>query len=324
LVLISTVILLIGFQKRVFAIDPLFSQFYANPLYLNPAFAGSEKCTRMILNYRNQPYPSFGTYSTYSMSVDHYFDKLSGGLGFNVLQDDQGGLLSQTQAGVTYSFHGRLSREWYMNFGIQASYINYRLNWNELVFPDQFSPGLSSIIPSGEIQPEKISSHLADFSAGILFYKENLFAGVSTTHMSQPGTDFFQQQKLSIKYTFHMGYEFSPFSVRGRNLAGGSPTFAPNVIFQSQSGFNRFNYGVYATISPIITGLWFRHDLKHPNSLIFMLGVKQEKYRIGYSYDYSLSGFSGISGGAHELSVLRNFNCSGPNMKYRIINCPTF
>src|SRR5437016_3907470 len=34
--------------------DPHFTQFYANPLYLNPAFAGAAHCPRMNLSYRNQ------------------------------------------------------------------------------------------------------------------------------------------------------------------------------------------------------------------------------------------------------------------------------
>ena len=34
--------------------DPHFSQYYANPLYLNPAFAGVKKCPTVHMNYRNQ------------------------------------------------------------------------------------------------------------------------------------------------------------------------------------------------------------------------------------------------------------------------------
>ena len=34
--------------------DPQFTQFYANPLYLNPAFAGTARCPRICMNYRNQ------------------------------------------------------------------------------------------------------------------------------------------------------------------------------------------------------------------------------------------------------------------------------
>ena len=34
--------------------DPAFTQFYANPIYLNPAFAGSHGCPRVNMNHRNQ------------------------------------------------------------------------------------------------------------------------------------------------------------------------------------------------------------------------------------------------------------------------------
>ena len=34
--------------------DPQFSQFYANPLYLNPALAGGALAPRLTANYRNQ------------------------------------------------------------------------------------------------------------------------------------------------------------------------------------------------------------------------------------------------------------------------------
>ncbi|MDG1036239.1 MAG: type IX secretion system membrane protein PorP/SprF, partial [Crocinitomicaceae bacterium] len=34
--------------------DPQFTQFYANPIYLNPAFAGSNVCPRFSMNYRNE------------------------------------------------------------------------------------------------------------------------------------------------------------------------------------------------------------------------------------------------------------------------------
>ena len=34
--------------------DPAFSQFYANPLYMNPAMAGVEGPPKVYLGYRNQ------------------------------------------------------------------------------------------------------------------------------------------------------------------------------------------------------------------------------------------------------------------------------
>jgi type IX secretion system PorP/SprF family membrane protein len=141
------------------------------------------------------------------------------------------------------------------------------------------------------------------------------------SHLTQPQNDFYEQS-LQRKYTLHLGYEFHPGS--GRRITDNSFSVAPSLIIQNQAGYYRFNYGTYINTKPLIAGTWFRHDLQHPNSLIFLLGLNQGNYRIGYSYDYSLSGFSDSTGGAHEISVLRNFGCGNRNMKYRIINCPTF
>ena len=63
---------LVSNQQEVFAQDPTFTQFYANPLYLNPAFAGSNKCPRISMNYRNEWPNLSGNYVTYSASYDKY------------------------------------------------------------------------------------------------------------------------------------------------------------------------------------------------------------------------------------------------------------
>jgi hypothetical protein len=34
--------------------DPTFTQFFSNPIYLNPALAGSSGCPRFAMNYRNE------------------------------------------------------------------------------------------------------------------------------------------------------------------------------------------------------------------------------------------------------------------------------
>src|ERR1700761_772165 len=71
--------------------DPQFTQFYANPLYLNPAFAGTARCPRIAMNYRNQ-WPNLGqgaSYVTYSASYDMHVNALAGGIGVLVTTDNQ-------------------------------------------------------------------------------------------------------------------------------------------------------------------------------------------------------------------------------------------
>lgn len=44
--------------------DPEFSQFFANPLHLNPALTGTSELPRFVLNYRNQWPQKGATYTT--------------------------------------------------------------------------------------------------------------------------------------------------------------------------------------------------------------------------------------------------------------------
>mgnify|MGYP002619502745 CR=1 FL=1 len=309
--------------KRVSAQDPLFSQFYANPLYLNPALAGAEGCGRLVFNYRNQPFPAFGTFSTYSVSADQYFSSVSGGLGILAMHDNQGGLLNTTQVGVVYAYQTQLTRTWYANFGIQANYINHYLNWDELIFADQFNPA-GPALPAQELPPGQLSDHLPDLAAGVVIYNGRFYGGLAAHHLNQAGSSLFPDEKLPLKLTLHLGYEFSAKPARTSHATQEGVSFSPNLIIQSQSDYYRINYGFYTHLNPLVAGIWFRHGVKHPNSLIFLLGIKQVNYAIGYSYDHSLSGFSATGRGAHEIGVLLNFNCAAPNMKYRILNCPSF
>ena len=54
LIWVLLLFIIVGGNKTTFGQDPIFTQFYANPMYLNPAFAGSRVCPRVALNYRNE------------------------------------------------------------------------------------------------------------------------------------------------------------------------------------------------------------------------------------------------------------------------------
>ena len=51
----------------VYSQDAEFTQFYASPMFLNPAFAGTHMCPRLTLNHRNQ-WPGATTFITNAFS----------------------------------------------------------------------------------------------------------------------------------------------------------------------------------------------------------------------------------------------------------------
>src|SRR5437870_11310543 len=67
--------------------DPQFSQFYAAPLYLNPAFAGSTNQGRAGVNYRNQWPAIDANFTTFSAFADFYLEDYNSGVGAILTRD---------------------------------------------------------------------------------------------------------------------------------------------------------------------------------------------------------------------------------------------
>ena len=153
-------------SNGVFGQDPQFTQFYANPLYLNPAFAGSHGCPRFAMNYRNE-WPSLtGNYVTYSASYDQYFSNISGGIGVIGMHDQQGqGTIFTSMIGLIYSYHLKVNRKFSMLFGAKASMFNKFLDWDKLTFGDMIDPQKGFIYETGDV-PRAGSRYFFDASAG--------------------------------------------------------------------------------------------------------------------------------------------------------------
>src|SRR5574339_905378 len=90
--------------------DPEFSQYYAAPLHLNPAFAGTSVDHRFIANYRNQ-WPNISqAFETYAFSYDYNLDQYNSGLGFMIMADKAGSAnLKSTQLNFQYAYKLKLS-----------------------------------------------------------------------------------------------------------------------------------------------------------------------------------------------------------------------
>jgi len=321
LVLVSAFILM---GNTANAQDPAFSQFYSNPLYLNPAFAGATPngCPRAVLNYRDQ-WPGIGrTYVTYSASYDGHVDALGGGLGLIIAQDKSGsGNLNTLHASLLYSYHLEVNREFSVKAGFEASYRTLNLDWTNLTFGDMIDPTYGFIYNTEEDIPNNAQNvSFPDFSAGLLGYSENFFAGFAVHHLTQPDQGFISVSSLPRKFTAHIGGNF-PLSRYKNNVT----TISPNFLYQKQQDFQQFNYGVYINRGPIVGGLWTRNSIKNFDSFIVMFGLVQEAFKFGYSYDITVSNLKNSNTlGAHELSFTMFMPCRSRSKSFNTISCPQF
>lgn len=291
--------------NRGMAQDAEFSQFYANPLYLNPALAGAENHYRAVANYRNQ-WPGLNKgFVTYNASYDQFINKLHGGIGVLLNVDNIGeGILRTTQASLVYAYTLKASPLLFFNMALQGTFYQRSLNWDLLRFGDQIDPDFGLILPTDEVPPDYSSVYVPDFSAGIVFgWKSTLHGGIAVHHLTEPNLAFYSQYEsnMDMKITGHFG---ANISFEGEGMAF-EPKFyiSPNILYQQQGNFHQLNAGVYLTRLPMVLGAWFRHNFENADAFIVLVGINYKNLKIGYSYDITLSKIRSHTGGAHEISV---------------------
>ncbi|MFH1160971.1 MAG: type IX secretion system membrane protein PorP/SprF [bacterium] len=312
---------------KLSAQDPQFSQFYANPLYLNPALAGAPICPRLIGNYRNQ-WPSVeNAFITYNASYDQYVDFLHGGVGLLFTADRAGGgNLNTTMISLMYAYKFNITSRIYASAALEATYYQRRLVWENLLFEDMIDPQSGFVLPTSEKQPDQSRIGVPDFSAGIFIgYEDLIYGGVAVAHLTQPDISFYADNTshLYMKITINAG------SVINLRKGGGYDeekefSISPNILYQQQFKYHQLNIGLYLTVDPFIGGLWFRHNFENPDAIIPLLGIHYKNLRVGYSYDFTISNLKGASGGAHEVSASWQFPCIEKRRHIRAIKCPRF
>ena len=176
-------IICVLFYSVCFGQDPTFSQYYANRLYLNPAFAGTAKCPRLTLNYRNQWPGIDNSFITYAASYDQQIDAISGGFGVQLMSDRAGeGVLNTTSAAFIYSYQFQVNRKFSIRAGFQATAVQKSIDVDNLRFGDMIDARRGFVYQSQE-QIKRDNVFYPDFSFGLLGFSKKTYFGIAVHHL---------------------------------------------------------------------------------------------------------------------------------------------
>jgi type IX secretion system PorP/SprF family membrane protein len=286
--------------------DPQFSQFYSNPLYLNPAFAGTGTYPRIVTNYRNQ-WPSSGnTFVTYNLSYDQYVPGMKGAIGFQTMYDREvSGNINTVNSSFVYCYHIRVNDQFFFTSALQAGFIYKQFNTNNLIFPGMINQENGSITGNYAIPVESGQKIFPDFSFGMVGQSTGIYFGFALSHLTKPNQSILEGDGmgyLPMKYTLHAGAKIHSFI---ESMFSKGASFSPNVIYQQQGAFKQLNLGFSVVNKSVSFGAWYRNNLSaRPDAIIGLIGYATPYFQLGYSFDFVLSDLSFYSMGSHEISLI--------------------
>lgn len=329
-----TILLLSIAIKHIRAQDPHFSQFFASPLTLNPAFTGKFNGNyRVAANHRNQWPTINNAFITSTASVDFHImqSNISSndmwGVGLMGMSDNSAGsAVRQNYFSFSTAYHKGLDEEGIhqLGFGIQATYANMFINTAGLKFEDQLTATGFTGISSEIFNNATLQNSYFDLNAGLLYNgstseRNNFYAGISVYHINRPQQQFTGALfNLNPRATFHAGGYFPMGEITTMHISG---------LHSTQGNANETVMGGAMQITPnplnynpfsLYVGSWIRFK----DAIIPYVGIEYNNFRLGMTYDINTSSLKTASQrmGGFEVSLIFT---NQPNTD-KPINCPKF
>lgn len=329
-------ILLIFIVNIAKAQDPHFSQFFASPLTLNPAFTGKfNGDIRLAANYRNQ-WPTINrAYVTSTASVDFPILRKTlpsidnWGLGFAGYTDKSAaGAVAFNYFSLSTAYHKGLDEDGFhqIGTGFQVTYSNMNIYTSQLKFEDQLTPFGFTGITQETFGNSTLKQSYVDVNAGVLYSGSkseysNFYAGVSMYHINRPKQQFTDNGSylLNPRFTLHSGGYFPVGAITTLHLSG---------LFSSQAGAQetvvggamQFAIGDQDTEAPtnFYAGSWYRLG----DALIPYVGLEFNGFRFGATYDVNTSDLKTASQNKGGIEISLIYIKQPPGAKG--VPCPKF
>lgn len=327
-----------------FGQDPLFSQFYANKMYLNPALTAYEDGTTVNVQYRDQwrqVRSGYSKFSTSAIGVAMDAPCLQSGFGLMYVNNTEGeGFLQWNMVGASYAYRllkdgSRYQDQWDLVGGLRASYNWRQLNWQNLVFSDQLDPVYGVVSQTQISQPASgLSTGEGNFDvdAGVVATNKFWRIGLAANHLLRQQTSFLgTPQKLPVRWTLHASYLKKITYKPGAGLQKATLIIAPLARLDWQdasaspnaASFVSVNAGCAVSTLGLFGGFWFQSrylvpDFSNLSTAVAQVGYEikgsSADYRMSLSRDFTISGTSMNLNGAWEVACIINLKDARPCM----------
>ena len=274
--------------------EPSFSNYYFNPLNINPAYAGSRSDLSATLMHRSQWVGIPGAPTSESVNIHGLIKKFRLGWGAQVFTDVAGPLRT-TNFQVAAAYHLKIRSKTKLSFGLQGSLSSLRVAWDKINAENITDQSFTNV-NNHSITP--------DINFGMYLYHENYFAGLSATHLLESPFNLDKTDVNNAKFYRHYyltgGMLFKlneDFDFRPSLIAKYVEATPFNLgLMESLIFYKKFTAGV---------GLQGGKRMAMKGMDIMFLALAEckigKQFRIGYTYETGLGTSIGHNYGSHEV-----------------------
>lgn len=274
----------------------VYSNYRMNDYYYNPAIAGSKNVHLANVSYRNQ-WVGFKGAPSFIMANFYGSAKNEGKVGYGVsVFSEKTGLTQNTAVYLNYAYHFKLSEKMKLGLGIKPGFMQYRIKLYDAILADEGDNVLTGNI---------YAANALDLNAGFNLYSEKFFMMASIQHVLGKGVRFTSfNPNLSFHYNAIAGYNFllkkKNIEIQPSLMAKHTQAVPMQYTTMIKTTFNeKFWFGLL-----YIGDLDFKTSQYPVNAAGISLGVNiKERFRIGYTFDYTLSKISNYQSGSHEVML---------------------
>jgi type IX secretion system PorP/SprF family membrane protein len=316
-------------QGRAHAqIDPHFSQYYNQPMLLNPALTGAIDGEYRAASIWRSQYGN--TLTTKGLSGELVTDK-NANFGLSLLnQGSSDQAYSFTNAYISMAYTGVRfgpNADHYLVLALQGGFIDRHFDPTKLQFGDQWTSGLGyeSTASSGEIF-SRTSVMSFDAGVGIAYYDAvpdkttSFFGGLSAFHLNSPANPFLSGddgERLPVRYVAQAGVRINNSDIYN---------IVPSFIIMKEGAFTEKVIGGYLQLyasdaTDFICGANWRMG----DAIIPFAGIYYKGMTFGMSYDATASSLSSAATRTNTIEFSISYIGIGKNtIKTKPFYCPRF
>jgi type IX secretion system PorP/SprF family membrane protein len=285
---ISGILLIVSTMGLFAQQDPMFTQYMTNPITINPAIAGVRQVDNLSLVFRKQWVGIEGAPTTAALSYQGPFFNNKVGLGANLIHDIIGPVV-QTGLYAQYAYHLPFDEQKTRNLslGIMAGFNYYTFDLLSL-HADQ---------PDDDIADDGLKrKFLLNFGIGALYHTERFFIGASfpklvRNSLSDEDNTLTIEDREERHFFLMSGYIFD----LSQNIK-----LKPSIIGRMVNGAP-VSLDATATIM-LFDKIWFGLTYRVGSSFGGLIRWQiNQRFHIGYSFDYFNSRLSSYNQGTHEV-----------------------